>query len=40
MFRTTARDVHIHVWADSDPEVERCLRFRDRLRALARIAPL
>lgn len=33
MFRTAARDVHIHVWADSDPEVERCLRFRDRLRA-------
>jgi GrpB-like predicted nucleotidyltransferase (UPF0157 family) len=33
MFRTAAGDVHIHVWADSDPEVERCLRFRDRLRA-------
>jgi GrpB-like predicted nucleotidyltransferase (UPF0157 family) len=32
MFRTLARDVHIHVWADSDPEVERYLRFRDRLR--------
>jgi GrpB-like predicted nucleotidyltransferase (UPF0157 family) len=33
MFRTAARDVHVHVWADSDPEVERYLRFRDRLRA-------
>jgi GrpB-like predicted nucleotidyltransferase (UPF0157 family) len=33
MFRTAERDVHIHVWADSDPEVERYLRFRDRLRA-------
>jgi GrpB-like predicted nucleotidyltransferase (UPF0157 family) len=33
MFRTAARDVHIHVWADSDAEVGRYLRFRDRLRA-------
>ena len=33
MFRTAARDVHIHVWAESDSEVERYLRFRDRLRA-------
>jgi GrpB-like predicted nucleotidyltransferase (UPF0157 family) len=33
MFRTSARDVHVHVWADSDPEVELDLRFRDRLRA-------
>ena len=33
MFRTPARDVHVHVWADSDPEVERHLQFRDRLRA-------
>jgi GrpB-like predicted nucleotidyltransferase (UPF0157 family) len=33
MFRTPARDVHVHVWADDDPEVDRCLRFRDRLRA-------
>jgi GrpB-like predicted nucleotidyltransferase (UPF0157 family) len=32
MFRTPARDVHVHVWADSDPEVARHLRFRDRLR--------
>lgn len=33
MFRTPARDVHVHVWADRDPEIERHLRFRDRLRA-------
>lgn len=33
MFRTPEHDVHIHVWADSDPEVERYLSFRDRLRA-------
>ncbi len=32
MFRTPARDVHVHVWGDSDPEVLRLLRFRDRLR--------
>jgi GrpB-like predicted nucleotidyltransferase (UPF0157 family) len=32
MFRTPARDVHVHIWADADPEVERYLRFRDRLR--------
>jgi GrpB-like predicted nucleotidyltransferase (UPF0157 family) len=32
MFRTPERDVHVHVWADDDPEVTRCLRFRDRLR--------
>jgi GrpB-like predicted nucleotidyltransferase (UPF0157 family)/RimJ/RimL family protein N-acetyltransferase len=32
MFRTPARDVHVHVWRDSDPEVDRHLRFRDRLR--------
>lgn len=32
MFRTSGRDVHIHVWAGSDPEVERYLRFRDQLR--------
>jgi len=35
MFRTPARDVHVHVWAQGDPEVERHLRFRDRLRACA-----
>jgi GrpB-like predicted nucleotidyltransferase (UPF0157 family) len=32
MFRTPNRDVHVHVWADDDPEVWRYLRFRDRLR--------
>ncbi len=34
MFRTPARDVHVHVhvWRDSDPEVRRYLRFRDQLR--------
>jgi len=32
MFRTPERDVHVHVWRDSDPEVERYLRFRDLLR--------
>jgi GrpB-like predicted nucleotidyltransferase (UPF0157 family) len=35
MFRTPERDVHTHVWRESDPEVERCLRFRDRLRKSA-----
>jgi GrpB-like predicted nucleotidyltransferase (UPF0157 family) len=32
MFRTAQRDVHVHIWADADPEVTRSLRFRDRLR--------
>ena len=32
MFRTPERDVHVHIWRDSDPEVARYLRFRDRLR--------
>ncbi len=35
MFRTPERDVHVHVWGRADPEVERHLRFRDRLRASA-----
>ena len=35
MFRTPERDVHIHVWQDSDPEVARHLCFRDRLRESA-----
>ncbi len=35
MFRTPERDVHVHVWRDSDPEVARYLRFRDRLRRSA-----
>jgi GrpB-like predicted nucleotidyltransferase (UPF0157 family) len=33
MLRTPAHDVHVHVWAEGDPEVERYLCFRDRLRA-------
>ena len=32
MFRTPQRDVHVHVWGDTDPEVTRYVRFRDRLR--------
>jgi GrpB-like predicted nucleotidyltransferase (UPF0157 family) len=32
MFRTAEHDVHVHVWADTDPEVPRYLAFRDRLR--------
>jgi GrpB-like predicted nucleotidyltransferase (UPF0157 family) len=35
MFRTPERDVHVHLWADGDPEVARTLRFRDHLRASA-----
>jgi GrpB-like predicted nucleotidyltransferase (UPF0157 family) len=33
MFRRPERDVHVHVWADDDPEVGRYLAFRDRLRS-------
>jgi GrpB-like predicted nucleotidyltransferase (UPF0157 family) len=33
MFRTPEVDVQIHVWADTDPEVDRYLAFRDWLRA-------
>jgi GrpB-like predicted nucleotidyltransferase (UPF0157 family) len=33
MFRTPQRDVHIHIWGQSDPEAERYLAFRDRLRS-------
>jgi GrpB-like predicted nucleotidyltransferase (UPF0157 family) len=36
MFRTPERDVHVHLWAAHDPEVDRLLRFRDRLRASPR----
>jgi GrpB-like predicted nucleotidyltransferase (UPF0157 family) len=32
MFRTPELDVHVHIWGHSDPEVERHIRFRDRLR--------
>ncbi len=32
MFRTPERDVHVHLWPRADVEVERHLRFRDRLR--------
>jgi GrpB-like predicted nucleotidyltransferase (UPF0157 family) len=32
MFRIPTRDVHVHLWRDSDPEVQRYLRFRDLLR--------
>jgi GrpB-like predicted nucleotidyltransferase (UPF0157 family) len=35
MFRTPDRDVHVHVWRDSDVELDRHLRFRDRLRTSA-----
>jgi GrpB-like predicted nucleotidyltransferase (UPF0157 family) len=33
MFRTPDLAVHVHVWSDSDPETERYLTFRDRLRS-------
>jgi GrpB-like predicted nucleotidyltransferase (UPF0157 family) len=33
MFRTPDRSVHVHLWGDRDPEVDRYLAFRDRLRA-------
>ena len=33
MFRTQARDVHVHVWRDTDPAVARYVLLRDRLRA-------
>jgi GrpB-like predicted nucleotidyltransferase (UPF0157 family) len=35
MLRTPERDVHVHIWRDGSPEIERYLLFRDRLRASA-----
>ena len=35
MFRTPRRDVHVHVWPETDAEVTRYLRFRDTLRRSA-----
>jgi GrpB-like predicted nucleotidyltransferase (UPF0157 family) len=32
MFRTPARDVHVHFYSPDSPEIERLLTFRDRLR--------
>jgi GrpB-like predicted nucleotidyltransferase (UPF0157 family) len=32
MFRSGVKDVHVHIWAASSGELERHLRFRDRLR--------
>ena len=33
MFRTPARDVHVHVWPTGHPDIVAQLAFRDRLRA-------
>jgi GrpB-like predicted nucleotidyltransferase (UPF0157 family) len=35
MFRTPERDVHVHIWAHTDSEVERYIALRDRLRLSA-----
>ena len=35
MYRTPERDVQVHVWNEGDPEVDRYLVFRDRLRSSA-----
>jgi len=32
MFRTPERDVHVHIYSDGCPEIQRTLAFRDRLR--------
>ncbi|MBI5800240.1 MAG: GrpB family protein [Verrucomicrobia bacterium] len=36
MFRTPAKDVHVHIYSAACPEIERNLTFRDRLRSDAR----
>ncbi|MFN2450165.1 MAG: GrpB family protein [Candidatus Baltobacteraceae bacterium] len=33
MFRHGQHDVHVHLWADDSPEIERHVVFRERLRA-------
>ena len=33
MFRTPEKDVHVHVYSEGCPEIQRNLVFRDRLRA-------
>ncbi|HKU81262.1 MAG TPA: GrpB family protein [Candidatus Tumulicola sp.] len=35
MFRTAARDIHVHLWAAGSADVQRHLRFRDLLRQSA-----
>lgn len=35
MFRTRARDVHVHVYSSGSPEIRRYLLMRDRLRVSA-----
>ena len=35
MLRTPRRNVHVHVYSVGAKEIERCLWFRDRLRASA-----
>jgi GrpB-like predicted nucleotidyltransferase (UPF0157 family) len=32
MFRTPARNVHVHVWGSESAEIDRYLAFRDQLR--------
>ena len=36
MFRTPARDVHVHVWPEGSAEARAYLLLRERLRADAR----
>src|SRR5690349_4384305 len=35
LFKTSAKDVHLHVFSTTSPEIARYLTFRDRLRANA-----